>query len=70
MRPVFARPLINATRRRLHKLEVASEFMTRCRTLLPGDWLLDHVLDLSKLSDNTAFARALAVEVAWRELLQ
>lgn len=69
MRPVFARPLINATRRRLHKLEVASEFMTRCRTLLPGDWQLDHVLDLAKLSDNTAFSRALAVEVAWRELL-
>jgi asparagine synthase (glutamine-hydrolysing) len=69
MRPVCARPLINATRRRLHKLAVAAEFMTRCRTLLPGDWQLDHVLDLAKLPDNTAFSRALAVEVAWRELL-
>lgn len=69
MRPVFARPLINATRRRLHKLEASPEFMTRCRALLPREWQLDHALDLSRLSDNTAFARALAVEVAWRELL-
>ena len=34
-----------------------------------GRGQLDHVLDLAKLSDNTAFSRALAVEVAWRELL-
>jgi asparagine synthase (glutamine-hydrolysing) len=70
MRPVSARPLINATRRRLHRSTVVPGFMTRCRSLLPGDWRLDPVLDLAKLADNTAFARALAVEVAWRELLR
>ncbi|WP_329743209.1 asparagine synthase C-terminal domain-containing protein [Dyella sp. A6] len=69
MRPVVARPFINAARRRLQKLGAARELIGYYRTLLPGEWQLDPVLDLERLPDNTAFARALAVEVVWRELL-
>jgi len=70
MRPVPARPYINAARRHLYKLRVAPQMIADCRALLPGEWRLDPVLDLARLPDNTAFARALAVEVAWRELLK
>ena len=69
MRPVFARPFINAARRRLRKLGVAPEMLAHCRSLLPGEWRLDPVLNLGRLPDNQAFARALAVEIAWRELV-
>lgn len=68
-RPVRVRPLINAVRRRLRKIVVSPEMIARCRALLPGEWRLDPVLDLARLPDNQAFARALAVEVAWRHLL-
>lgn len=69
MRPVSARPYINALRRRAHKLRVAPAVIARCRSLLPGEWRLDPVLDLARLPDDSALARALAVEVVWRELL-
>lgn len=69
MRPMFARPYINAARRRLHKLGVTPGMIARCRALLPGEWRLDSLLDLQRLPDNAAFARALAVEVAWREMV-
>jgi asparagine synthase (glutamine-hydrolysing) len=69
MRPVFARPLINAMRRRLNKIGPKAGMIARCRSLLPGEWRLDSVLDLERLPDNSAFSRALAVEVAWRELV-
>ena len=68
MRPPSARPYINAARRRLYNLR-APRMIADCRSSLPGAWRLDPVLDLTRLPDNTAFARALAVEVAWRELL-
>lgn len=68
-RPVFARPFINATRRRLRRQQVVPDMLARCRLLLPGEWRMDPVLDLRRLPDNQAFARALAVEIAWRELL-
>jgi asparagine synthase (glutamine-hydrolysing) len=69
MRPVRARPCINAARRRLRKSGVARAMLAHCRALLPGEWRLDPVLDLERLPDDAAFARALAVEVAWRELV-
>ncbi|MGH9588114.1 MAG: hypothetical protein ACRD3F_14275 [Acidobacteriaceae bacterium] len=68
-RPVFARPFINATRRRLHRQPVAPDVLARGRSLLPGEWRMDPVLDLTRLPDNVAFARALAVEIALRELV-
>jgi asparagine synthase (glutamine-hydrolysing) len=68
-RPVFARPFINATRRRLKKLGVTPDMVTHCRSLLPGEWRLDRVLNLERLPDDFAFARALTVEIVWRELL-
>ena len=68
LRPVFARPLINAARRRLHKLAASPDFTARCRAMLPGEWRLDAALDLTRLPDDAAFARALAVEVVSREL--
>lgn len=68
-RPVSARPFINATRRRLKSLGVTPVMLTHCRSLLPGEWRLDPVLNLERLPDDVALARALAVEVAWRELL-
>lgn len=69
MRPVFARPLINATRRRLQRKWVAADMLAHYRSMLLGEWRMDSVLDLSRLPDSQAFARALAVEVVWRELL-
>ena len=67
-RPVFARPFISATRRRLHNLGVAPDLLAHCRAVLPGEWQLDPVLDLERLPDNSALSRALAIEVVWREL--
>ena len=69
MRPVSARPFIGAARRRLRKVGVAPGMLAHGRSLLPGEWRLDAVLDLERLPDNQAFARALAVELAWRELV-
>jgi len=69
MRPVFARPFINAMRRRLRPTVMATDRMARCRSLLPGEWRMEPVLDLERLPDDYAFARALAIEVAWRELV-
>jgi asparagine synthase (glutamine-hydrolysing) len=69
MRPVFARPLINAARRHLRKARTGAGMVARCRSLLPGEWRLDCVLDFEHLPDNVAFSRALAVEIAWREFL-
>jgi asparagine synthase (glutamine-hydrolysing) len=69
MRPVLMRPFINAARRRLRKQGVAHDVIARCRSLLPGEWRLDPVLDLERLPDDSAFARAFSVEVAWRELI-
>jgi asparagine synthase (glutamine-hydrolysing) len=69
MRPVFARPLINSARRRLHKTGTSRGILAGCRSALPGEWCLDTVLDLERLPDNAAFSRALAVEIAWRKLV-
>lgn len=68
-RPVHARPYINAARRHLRKLGVTPDLVAYCRSLLPGEWQMDRVLDLQRLPDDHAFGRALAVEIAWRELL-
>lgn len=68
-RPVFARPFINAARRRVHDEVATPSFIRRCRSLLPGEWRVDSFLDLDRLPDDSAFARALAVEVVWRELI-
>lgn len=69
IRPVFARPFINAARRRIRKLGVSPEMYAYCRSLLPGEWQLDPVLHLERLPDNQSFGRALAVEITWRELV-
>lgn len=68
-RPVFARPWINAMHRRLRGSGADPALINYCRRLLPGEWRLDHLLDLARLPDNNAFSRALGVEIAWRELL-
>ena len=70
IRPVHVRPGINALRRRLASTGVPAALVARCRALLPGEWRMDPVLDLAKLPDGGAFARALAIEVVWRELLE
>jgi asparagine synthase (glutamine-hydrolysing) len=69
LRPVFARPFINAARRRLHKIGAHAGMIARCRSLLPGEWRLDPFLNLERLPDGAALSRALAVEIAWRELV-
>ncbi len=69
VRPPFVRPFINATRRRLHRQRVSADMLACYRGMLPGEWRMDPVLDLSRLPDNQSFARALAVEIAWRELV-
>jgi hypothetical protein len=68
MRPVFARPLINAARRRLRDVRASEPLIARYRSMLPGAWQLDEVLDLVRLSDDAALARAMSVELVSREL--
>lgn len=68
-RPVSLRPCINAVHRRVGKAGVSATMARRCRSLLPGEWRLDPVLDLTRLPSKGAFARALAIEVVWRELV-
>lgn len=68
-RPVRLRPLINATRRSLRNVRASPELLQRLRTLLPGEWHMDSLLDLNQLSDDGALGRALAIEVVWRRLL-
>jgi asparagine synthase (glutamine-hydrolysing) len=67
-RPVVLRPLINATRRSLQNVRVAPAVWQRYRTLLPGEWCMDSLLDLTQLADEQALGRALSIEVAWRRL--
>lgn len=67
-RPVVLRPLINAAGRHLRRTRVRPDMVAQYRALLPGEWRLDPILDLNYLPSDTAFARALAVEVAWRKL--
>ena len=69
MRPIGLRPCINAVHRRVGKAGVSATMARRCRSLLPGEWRLDPVIDLARLPDSGAFARALAIEVVWRELV-
>lgn len=67
-RPVWLRPLINATRRRMQHAHIDPGLLRRYRQLLPGEWCMDPLLDLGKLVDAGALGRALAIEVAWRRL--
>ena len=69
MRPISLRPCINAVHRRVGKARVSATMVRHCRSLLPGEWRLEPVLDLGRLPGNGAFARALAIEVVWRELV-
>jgi asparagine synthase (glutamine-hydrolysing) len=68
-RPVRLRPLINATRRSLRHVRVAPALLQRYRMLLPGEWHMDPLLDLTQLTDGGALGRALAIEVVWRRIL-
>ncbi len=68
-RPVRARPLISSAGRYLRRRTLAPTWLAHCRALLPGEWCVDHLLDLTRLTDNQALARALAIEVTWRKLL-
>jgi asparagine synthase (glutamine-hydrolysing) len=69
-RPVAMRPLIGALGRRLRNRVASPQRLTHCRGLLPGEWRVDALLDLRHLPDDQALGRALAVELAWRELLR
>jgi len=68
MRPVSTRAFINAAGRRLRGMAVSPDMIRHHRMLLPGEWRLDSLLNLERLPDNFALARALAVEVVGREL--
>lgn len=70
LRPVWMRPAINTVGRRLRNEDVPAATLSRFRSLLPGEWLLDPLLDLARLPDTTALARALSVEVTWRHVLR
>lgn len=69
IRPVIARPLINATRRRLQGAGIPPSVLGRYRAMLDGEWRLDSVLDLQRLSDEAAFSRAVSVELVARGLV-
>jgi hypothetical protein len=66
---VLARPAINALHRRLRNGCSFPDLLRRYRDLLPGEWRLDSLLQLDRLTDPEALARALAVEVVARELV-
>lgn len=68
LRPTGLRPTISAVRRKLQKDRVAPERIRKWRDRLPGEWRLDTLLDLDRLSADGAFERALSVEVVAREL--
>lgn len=68
LRPVVLRPRIAAVRRWMQKDRVSPERIARWRARLPGEWRLDPVLDLARLSADGAFERALSVEIVAREL--
>lgn len=68
-RPAFLRPVINAAHRRVRRTTVTSALYRRYRQLFPGEWRMDRLLDLKKLSDDSALGRAMAVEVVWRRIL-
>jgi asparagine synthase (glutamine-hydrolysing) len=67
-RPVSARPMISAARRALQGARVSRTLVERWRSMLPGEWRLDGVLDLERLPDRSSFSRALAIEIVTREL--
>jgi asparagine synthase (glutamine-hydrolysing) len=69
-RPILIRPFINGVHRKLRRAGARPGTILRCRSMLPGEWRLDPVLDLDRLPDDAAFSRALAVEVVWRELMR
>lgn len=69
MRPPILRPMINAVRRRLHGVGVASADVVKLRQILPGEWRTDTWLDLDKLPDEGALHRAFSLEAAWRLVL-
>lgn len=69
MRPVRTRPWINTLHRRIAGVGVSGHLIGQFRSLLPGEWRLDSILDLTRLPDQTALSRATAVEVTWRELV-
>lgn len=68
MRPVSLRPMIGALRRKLRKDRVSAKMIDLCRSMLPGEWRLDPLLNLDQLPANGAFERALSIEVVSREL--
>jgi hypothetical protein len=39
------------------------------RRAIPGEWLMDGILDVDRLPSVDAFGRMLAIEVAWRHVL-
>ena len=68
-RPAWSRPLINTLHRKLGGRDRnLAAVLQRYRRLLGGEWHLDPLLDLDRLSDAGALARALAVEVTSRAL--
>jgi asparagine synthase (glutamine-hydrolysing) len=69
VRPVIARPAINALHRRLRNARPSPGLLRRYRDLLPGEWRLDPLVQLDRLTDPEALARALAVEIVARELV-
>ena len=69
-RPVAIRPLVNAAGRRMRHIHARPSTVAQYRALLPGEWRLDPILDLNRLPTETAFSRALAIEIAWRALVK
>lgn len=67
-RPVGLRPRIAAMGRWLRKDRVSLHKVATWRAKLPGEWRLDSMLDLDRLSADGAFERALSVEIVAREL--
>jgi asparagine synthase (glutamine-hydrolysing) len=68
-RPIWVRPRASAVHRLLRGSVTPRDMLARYRTLLPGEWRLDPVLDLRRLPGRYAVSRALAIEIAWRKLV-
>jgi hypothetical protein len=68
-RPVWARPAINALHRCVKNgRNAAAPVLKKWRDVLTGTWILDPVLDFSRLDDPAMLSRLLAVEIVARDL--
>ncbi len=66
LRPAGLRPLVNAIARRMRREGIAPVQVAKLRARLPGEWQVDAFLDVARLPDASALARAVSIEIVSR----